>query len=80
MECTYDPRNARMRAKVRLAMKKLQAVALSLEVLKDALEKRGLNCSIEGRHPFEIPNSIGALLGHHPGYGPHDKPHPFEQR
>lgn len=49
---------------------KEKAVALALEVLKDAFDDRGLNCRIEGRNPFEILNTVGALLGQHPGFVP----------
>lgn len=46
----------------------MSVVRLALEVLKERLEVRGLNCKIEGQHPFVILNSIGGLLGEHPGF------------
>lgn len=56
-----------------------KAVRLALEVLKEALEVRGLNCRIEGEHPFVILNCIGGLLGEHPGFIPPGIPEPYHQ-
>jgi hypothetical protein len=47
-----------------------EGVAIALMILKDALESRGLNVRIAECHPFEILNSIGGLLGKHPGFDP----------
>jgi hypothetical protein len=49
-----------------------EGVDIALRILKDALEDRGLNICIMDCHPFEILNSLGGLLGNHPGFDPRE--------
>lgn len=51
-------------------MRNEKAIGLALEVLADAFESRGLNVTIDGRHPLEVLNQVGDLLGVHPGLVP----------
>lgn len=51
-------------------MRNEKAIGLALEVLKEVFESRGLNVTMNGRHPFEVLNQVGALIGVHPGLVP----------